>query len=96
MGKVCWEDFSEILMCCGNGHGIAGKKLIRGLYERAVTLRYVHEHPNELDNFWDFHEIAQKRLMVAASESVGEDTFSAVTTRRSSAPRKAQTVSPVS
>jgi hypothetical protein len=79
MGKVCWEDFSEIMVCCGNGYGVAGTKLIRGLYERAVTLRYLHEHPDELDNFWDFHNVTQRRLMLAANETVGEDTFSAET-----------------
>lgn len=76
MGKVCWEDFSEIMVCCGNGYGLAGIKLIRGLYERAVTLRYLHEHPDELDNFWDFHIVTQRRHMRAANETIGEDTFS--------------------
>src|SRR5271163_1424669 len=79
MGKVCWEDFSEIMVCCGNGYGVAGTKLIRGLYERAVTLRHLHEHPDEMDNFWDFHNVTQRRLMIAANETAGEDTFTAET-----------------
>jgi hypothetical protein len=38
-GRDCVEDFSEILFCCGNAYGHAAQKLLRGLYERAVTMR---------------------------------------------------------
>src|SRR5262249_53681654 len=79
LGKVCWEDFSEIMVCCGNGYGLAGMKLLRGLYERAVTLRYLHEHPEEVENFWDFHHVTQRRLMFAIKETFGESTFPAET-----------------
>ena len=64
-GKVCVEDFNEILLCCGNGAGLAGQKLLRGLYERAVTLRYLHENPLEIDNFFDYHHVSQRKLMFA-------------------------------
>src|SRR5690349_21169863 len=54
-GRVCVEDFFEITLCCGNGSGHAAQKLLRGLYERAVTLRYLHEHPTEIEDFLDFY-----------------------------------------
>jgi hypothetical protein len=35
-GRICVEDFLEVILCCGNGNGHAAEKLVRGLYERAV------------------------------------------------------------
>jgi len=47
LGRVCSEEFWEILVLCGNGYGVASTKLIRSMYERAVTARYIHGHPDE-------------------------------------------------
>jgi len=74
-GRVCVEDFFEILLCCANGNGQAAQKLLRGLYERVVTLEYLHEHPKELDDFLDFHFVSQKKLMIACEATMGKDTF---------------------
>ena len=63
--RLCVEDFSEILLLCGNGYGIGAEKLLRGMYERAVTATYLHHHPEEADNFLAYHKIADHRLMNA-------------------------------
>jgi hypothetical protein len=57
LGDVCEEDFMEILLLCGNGYGIGGMKLLRGLYERAVTLGYLVNNPAETESFLAFHAI---------------------------------------
>jgi hypothetical protein len=75
-GRVCVEDLYEIVLCCGNGFGHAGHKLLRGLYERAVTLRYLHEHPEEIENFLDYYHVSQRKLKIACENTMGEDTFS--------------------
>jgi hypothetical protein len=75
-GRLCVEDFSEIAVCCGNGYGLAGQKLLRGLYERAVTLRYLHEHPEEIEDFLDYYHVGQRKLKLACEETMGADTFS--------------------
>ena len=54
-GRLCSEDFFEVLLCCGNGYGAAALKLVRTLYERAVTLAYLHKNPDELPDFMDYH-----------------------------------------
>ncbi len=36
-GRLCCEDFFEVGLCCGNGYGAAAMKLVRSLYERAIT-----------------------------------------------------------
>jgi hypothetical protein len=61
-GRLCAEDFMEILLLCGNGYGVASLKIVRGMYERAVTARYLHLHPEETRNFLDFHWVQQHKL----------------------------------
>lgn len=54
LGRLCVEDFMEILVLCGNGYGLGGKKLLRGLYERALTAWHLHRHPEEAVDFKDY------------------------------------------
>src|SRR5439155_17641975 len=75
-GKLCVEDFFEILLLCANGYGYGAEKLVRSLYERAVTLRYLHDHPSEIDDFVDFHLVSNRKLMIACRETMGADMFS--------------------
>lgn len=73
LGLVCMEDFSELLLLAANGYGIGALKLLRGMYERAVTMTYLSEHPNEVDAFLNFHWIAQHKLLSAIRRTYGED-----------------------
>jgi hypothetical protein len=74
-GRLCSEDFFEVLLLSGNGYGQAAQKVVRGLYERAVTLRYLHDNPGALEDFWDFHHISQYKLMLSIKETMGDDVF---------------------
>jgi hypothetical protein len=74
-GRLCSEDFFEVLLCCGNGYGAAALKLVRGLYERAVTMTYLHANPNELDAFLDFHHVQAYKLMIPIEETIGKGTI---------------------
>lgn len=74
-GRMCMEDFMEVLLVCGNGYGAAGMKLLRSLYEHTVTLRYLHEHPEEISRFLDYHHVQQHKLMKAITETFGEEVF---------------------
>jgi hypothetical protein len=68
-GRICAEEFFEILLCCGNGYGFAAQKLLRSLYEKAVTLAYLHQNPEQLDDFIDYHHVASYKLARAVKES---------------------------
>jgi hypothetical protein len=57
LSKIAGEDFMEIFMLCGNGHGIGGLKILRGMYERVVTLAYIAKNPTEADAFWNYYSI---------------------------------------
>jgi hypothetical protein len=73
-GQLCCEELFEVLSCCTNGCGSAALKLVRSLYEKAVTLRYLHEHPDELRDFWDYHHVTAYKLLVPISETLREGT----------------------
>ena len=51
LGGVCAEDFLEILLLSANGYGVGAQKLLRGLYERAVTVGYLVNHDSEAAAF---------------------------------------------
>lgn len=57
LGRLCIEDFMEILLLCGNGYGVGGMKLLRGLYERAVTLGYIAKNPQKAEQFLEYHYV---------------------------------------
>lgn len=75
-GRLIVEDFMEILLLCGNGYGIGAQKLVRGMYERAVSARYLMNHPEEVDNFLDFHRVTDYKFLIAIEQSIGRDVFS--------------------
>jgi Family of unknown function (DUF5677) len=74
-GRLIVEEFMEILLLCGNGYGIGAHKLVRGMYERAVSARYLMEHPDEVDNFVDFHRVSDHKFLMAAEQSTGRTIF---------------------
>jgi hypothetical protein len=69
--RTCVEDFFEILLLAGNGYGIAAQKLLRGLYERAVTARYLSGHPRMARAFWSFARINMYKLMAPLEKAHG-------------------------
>lgn len=71
-GRVCLEDFMEILLVCYHGYGVAASKLIRSMYEHTVTLRYLHEHPAEVDTFIDYYLVQNDKLISRLIETFGE------------------------
>jgi hypothetical protein len=68
-GRVCLEDFMEILLVCYHGYGVAASKLVRSMYEHTVTLRYLHEHPAEVETFIDYYLVQQDRLISRVAET---------------------------
>ncbi len=72
LGRLCIEDFMEILVLSGNGYGIGGLKILRGMYEEAITALYLHAVPDEAENFLDYYWVAQHKLTQAVIETFGE------------------------
>lgn len=63
IGRVCVEDFNEIFLLCGNGYGFGALKMLRGLYERAVTSGYIAKKPDQAETFLEYHHIHKGKML---------------------------------
>jgi hypothetical protein len=89
-GRVCLEDFMEILLVCYHGYGVAASKLVRSMYEHTVTLRYLHDHPAEVETFMNYHLVQTDKLISRLIETFGDTILPAETIAEAS--RKAAEV----
>jgi Family of unknown function (DUF5677) len=76
-GRVCLEDFMEILLVSYHGYGVAASKLVRSMYEHTVTLRYLHEHPAEVERFIDYYLVQNDKLISRLVETFGDSILPA-------------------
>jgi hypothetical protein len=74
-GTLIAEDFMEIFLMAANGYGFGAMKLLRSMYEHTVTLRYLHDHPDEFQRFFDFDRVQQYKLMRPILETFGENAL---------------------
>jgi hypothetical protein len=66
LGVTCRTEFLEVLFLAANGHSIGAMKLLRGLYERAVTLAYLLKYPAKVKRFVEYAAINEYKLVQAA------------------------------
>src|SRR6266498_2196625 len=57
LGIQCIDEFREIVLLCDHGFGIGGLKILRCLYERAVTMQYLAKHPDKVKDFIDYNAL---------------------------------------
>lgn len=74
-GRLCCEDFMEILLLAGNGYGIGAIKLLRTLYEHAVTLSYLNKHQDELNIFYDWSYVTEEKATKLLVNTFGKKFF---------------------
>ncbi len=77
LGRLCTEDFNEILLLCANGYGTGAMKILRGMYERVVTGRHLHSHPEDVKDFLGFYWINAYKVARAIEDVFGEGQLSA-------------------
>ena len=58
-----------------NGHGIGAQKLLRGLYERAVTLEYIRIHPKKAEKFVRYAAVQEFKMAKRAMAVVTQEQF---------------------
>jgi hypothetical protein len=75
LGSLVADEFVEVFLLCGNGYGIGAQKLVRGMYERAVTARYLFRNPAEAANFMAYEKIADHKMLVAVESSLSQVPF---------------------
>jgi hypothetical protein len=70
LSKIVTEDFAEVFILSGNGHGIGGLKILRGMFERTVTTFYIHNNPDQAERFWNYFKIHKYKLIVHAKKVI--------------------------
>jgi Family of unknown function (DUF5677) len=73
LGRHCLEDFMEVMLLAGNGYGVGALKIVRGLYERAVTIAYLVENPDQTDDFVDYARVERFKAVSAWVEANPKD-----------------------
>lgn len=72
MGRLCAEDFNEIFLLAANGYGFGSLKILRGLYERVVTIAYISQNESEANQFLEYHFIHRGKLLTHAETFFGK------------------------
>jgi Family of unknown function (DUF5677) len=63
LGRTAFEDYCELWVLAGNAYGVGAFKILRGLYEKVVTLGYLVRQPAEIQRFCDYEIVQKRRLM---------------------------------
>jgi len=82
LGRLCLEEFMEILLLCGHGYGVAATRTIRGMYERAVTAEYLHDNPGEVEAFLNYHHVSEYKLLKQIQTTMGNNVLSPAQTKQ--------------
>jgi hypothetical protein len=62
LGRLCLEDFTEIVFLVENDFGYGALKLLRGLYERVVVAEIIIESPvEEAARFFDYYVVDERK-----------------------------------
>lgn len=70
LGRLCLEDFAEILFLAEHDYGYAAIKLLRGLYERAVVNEIIVEDPKEEGaRFFNYYTVDERKFNRRGMES---------------------------
>lgn len=67
--SASWREFEEILVLALNGYGSGAMKLLRALYERAVTTEYLMKFPEKVRQFSDFSHVHWHKLLSDADQT---------------------------
>ncbi len=77
LGHTCRQDFMEIAFLAINGYGAGSTKILRSLYERAVTIDYLIQNPTKVERFLQFAAIQENRAVEAALRQITPDRIDA-------------------
>src|SRR5581483_1995756 len=71
LGNEAVEEFGEVLVLAGNGYGTGAQKIVRGMFERMVTLSHLIRNPEDSDAWVDFGDVSDHRLANATVTALG-------------------------
>ncbi len=68
VGRMCIEDLIEIVFMVEHGFHLAGLKLLRGLYERAITAEVISASSTDADLFYNYHAVSAHKANQRAKQ----------------------------
>lgn len=77
-GHAYRDDYTELVLLAVNGYANGAAKILRGLYERAVTLAYIGDNDEKARRFHRYSGIQAHRAMEAALKLFTEEGFEKV------------------
>jgi hypothetical protein len=83
-------DFNDILVLAHANSRSGSPKILRSLYERTVTLKYLAEHSTEVENFIGYQCIDWQQVLVACEEKTGQTLHDRVSKRFADAATEAR------
>lgn len=54
--------FEAILNLCSQGYGASAMRLLRSLFEKVVDAYYLSEHPEEIDDFFEYYIVSHLKM----------------------------------
>jgi len=75
LGMACREDLIEVSFMAVSDYGMASSKLLRGLYERAVTLAYIIKHPEKAERFVKYGAVQKHKMLNETLKLVTEAEY---------------------
>jgi len=59
--RQVFEDFDEILLLCGNGKSTGALKILRGMFERTVTVCYLQKNQAEIERYHKYYYVRRRK-----------------------------------
>jgi len=78
LSRVCIEECWEILLLAANQYANGASKLLRGLYERALTLTYISKFPDKAERFYKYGAIQEHRMLSHARKMYSDEQLNEV------------------
>ncbi len=76
LSKLCLDNFMEIMLLCSNRFGDGAFIILRSMFEKLVSARYLHTHPEEAESFMNFFFVHMRTVKNQIASTYGEDKIS--------------------
>ncbi|MGN6187062.1 MAG: DUF5677 domain-containing protein [Thermoanaerobaculia bacterium] len=65
------DDFEAIVVTAANDLALPAQALLRGMYERIVTVAHLHDNPDDVTAFAEYDYVQRRRVAVAIRDTLG-------------------------
>jgi hypothetical protein len=69
------DDFSEIIILAANGEGYGAIKLLRPMFERVVTMKYLRQNPDRYVDYVGYAYVDRYKLARVVERTIGGEAI---------------------